>query len=222
MKVSDAIAARRSVRAFRPDAVPGAVVRAILEKAARAPSGGNLQPWRVHALTGAPLADLLAKVAASPPQPEPEYAVYPPELWEPYRSRRFANAEQLYATIGIPREDKPARLNQLAKNAEFFGAPVGIFLSMDARMGPPQWADLGCYLQNVMLLAVEHGLATCPQEYWAFCSEPVKAFLGLSAEQTLFAGIALGYADEQASINQWRSDRAPLEEFAEMRGFSED
>lgn len=220
MKVSDAIAARRSVRAFRPDAVPGAVVREILEKAARAPSGGNLQPWRVHALAGAPLADLLAQVAAGPPQAAPEYAVYPPDLWEPYRSRRFANAEQLYATLGIPREDKPARLRQMARNAQFFGAPVGIFLSIDRAMGAPQWSDLGCYLQNVMLLAVEHGLATCPQEYWAFCSEPVKAFLGLSAEQTLFAGIALGFEDTQAAINQWRSERAAFDEFAQMRGFA--
>lgn len=219
MKVSDAIAARRSVRAFRPDAVPAAVVRAILEKAARAPSGGNLQPWRVHALTGAPLAQLLAEVAAAAPQSEPEYAVYPPDLWEPYRSRRFANAEQLYASIQIPRHDKPARLRQMAKNAQFFGAPVGIFLSIDRAMGAPQWSDLGCYLQNVMLLAVEHGLATCPQEYWAFCSQPVKAFLGLSAEQTLFAGIALGFEDTQASINQWQSERAAFDEFAQMRGF---
>lgn len=221
MRVSDAIAARRSVRAFLARPVPGAVVRSLLEQAARAPSGGNLQPWRVHALTGAPLAELLASVAASPAQSEPEYAVYPPELWEPYRSRRFANAEQLYASLDIPRSDKPARLRQMAKNAQFFGAPVGIFISIDRAMGAPQWSDLGGYLQSVMLLAVEEGLATCPQEYWAFCSEPVKAFLGLSAEQTLFAGIALGYADDTAPINQWQSERAPFEEFAQMRGFGD-
>lgn len=220
MNVSDAIAARRSVRAFLPTAVPGAVVRTLLEKAARAPSGGNLQPWRVHALTGAPLAELLAAVAATPPQAAPEYAVYPPDLWEPYRSRRFANAEQLYASIDIPRSDKPARLRQMAKNAQFFGAPVGIFLSIDSAMGAPQWADLGCYLQSVMLLAVEQGLATCPQEYWAHCSDPVKAFLGLPAEQTLFAGIALGYEDEAAAINQWQSERASFDAFAQMRGFA--
>lgn len=222
MNVSDAIAARRSVRAFRAEVPPACVVRALLEQASRAPSGGNLQPWRVHALTGEPLTQLLVQVAASPPQAAPEYAVYPPELWEPYRSRRFANAEQLYATIGIPREDKPARLRQMAKNAQFFGAPVGIFLSIDRSMGPPQWADLGCYLQNLMLLAVEQGLATCPQEYWAFCSEPVKAFLGLTDEQTLFAGIALGYANDQDPINELRTERAPFGEFAQMRGFGDD
>lgn len=169
-----------------------------------------------------PLAELLAKVAAAPLQAKPEYAVYPPNLWEPYRTRRFENGEQLYATLGIPREDKSARLQQMAKNARFFGAPVGIFLSIDRDMGAPQWADLGCYLQSVMLLAVEQGLGTCPQEFWAFCSEPVKAFLGLETRQTLFAGIALGYADESAAINQMRTTRAPFEEFAQMRGFAGD
>jgi len=219
MRVSEAIAKRMSVRAFQAKVPPATTVRQILELAARAPSGGNLQPWCVHALTGAPLAELLALVATAPPQAEPEYAVYPPHLWEPYRSRRFQNAEQLYSTLSIPREDKAARLRQMAKNAQFFGAPVGIFLSIDQRMGPPQWSDLGCYLQNVLLLAVEAGLATCAQEYWAFCSEPVKSFLGLSPEHTLFAGIALGYADETAAINQMGTPRAPFEENVEMRGF---
>jgi nitroreductase len=222
MKVSQAIAKRISVRAFTQEVPPATTVRSILEAAARAPSGGNLQPWQVHALTGTPLAELLARVAASPPQPEPEYAVYPPSLWEPYRTRRFENGEQLYSTLEIAREDKAARLRQMAKNARFFGAPVGIFLTIDRRMGPPQWADLGCYLQNVLLLAVEAGLAACPQEYWAFCSEPVKAFLRLSPEQLLFAGIALGYADEQAPVNQMRTQRAPFCEVAHMWGFPPD
>lgn len=221
MKVSDAIAQRMSVRAFLTDVPPAATVRSILQAAARAPSGGNLQPWRVHALAGAPLADLLARVAAAPAQ-APEYAVYPPSLWEPYRTRRFQNGEQLYASLGIAREDKAARLRQMARNATFFGAPVGIFLSIDERMGAPQWADLGCYLQNVLLLATEAGLATCPQEYWAFCSAPVKEFLGLGPGQTLFAGIALGYADKAAPINQWRTERAPFEEFAQLRGFADE
>ena len=219
MNVSEAVQRRMSVRAFKPDTPPAAVVRAILEGAARAPSGGNLQPWQVHALAGEPLAQLLHAVAKAPLQEEPEYAVYPPDLWEPYRTRRFRNAEQLYASIGIPREDKAARLRQMAKNAEFFGAPVGIFLSVDRRMGPPQWADLGIYLQTVMLLATEQGLDTCAQEFWAFRSQPVARFLELPPERMLFAGIALGWRDESAPINQWRTERDPFERWAEMRGF---
>lgn len=219
MDVSEAVQRRMSVRAFKPDTPPAAVVRAILERAARAPSGGNLQPWHVHALTGEPLTQLLRAVESAPLQEEPEYAVYPPDLWEPYRTRRFRNAEQLYASIGIPREDKAARLRQMAKNASFFDAPVGIFLSVDRRMGPPQWADLGIYLQTVMLLAVEQGLDTCPQEFWAFRSQPVARFLELPPERMLFAGIALGWRDESAPINQWRTERDPFDTWAEMRGF---
>ncbi|NUN60553.1 MAG: nitroreductase [Burkholderiaceae bacterium] len=219
MDVSEAVQRRMSVRAFKPDTPSAAIVRAILEGAARAPSGGNLQPWHVHALAGEPLAQLLQAVESAPLQEEPEYAVYPPDLWEPYRTRRFRNAEQLYASIGIPREDKAARLRQMAKNASFFGAPVGIFLSVDRRMGPPQWADLGIYLQTVMLLAVEQGLDTCPQEFWAFRSQPVARFLELPPERMLFAGIALGWRDESAPINQWRTERDPFDTWAEMRGF---
>lgn len=219
MDVSEAVQRRASIRAFKPDAPSATVVRAILENAARAPSGGNLQPWHVHALTGAPLAQLLQTIATEPWQDAPEYAVYPPDLWEPYRTRRFRNAEQLYASIGIPREDKAARLHQMAKNGSFFGAPVGIFLSVDRRMGPPQWADLGIYLQTVMLLAVEQGLDTCPQEYWAFRSQPVARFLGLPPGRMLFAGLALGWRDEDAPINQWRTERDPFDTWAELRGF---
>lgn len=219
MDVSEAVQRRASIRAFKPDVPPATVVRAILEGAARAPSGGNLQPWHVHALTGEPLAQLLQTIATEPWQDAPEYAVYPPDLWEPYRTRRFRNAEQLYASLGIPREDKAARLHQMAKNGAFFGAPVGIFLSVDRRMGPPQWADLGIYLQTVMLLAVEQGLDTCPQEYWAFRSQPVARFLGLPPGRMLFAGLALGWRDESAPINAWRTERDPFDTWAEMRGF---
>jgi nitroreductase len=219
MNVSDAVQRRASVRAFKPDLPPAPVVRAILENAARAPSGGNLQPWHVHALAGEPLAQLLHLVATDPMQDAPEYAVYPPDLWEPYRTRRWRNAEQLYAALGIPREDRVARLQQMQKNATFFGAPVGIFLSVDRRVGPPQWADLGIYLQTVMLLATEQGLDTCAQEYWAFCSQPVRRFLGLPPERMLFAGLALGWRDESAPVNQWRTERDAFEAWGEMRGF---
>ena len=218
MNVADAIAARFSVRAFRPDAVPAAVVRALLEQAARAPSGGNLQPWRVHALTGAPLAQLLASVAASPPQAEPEYAVYPPALWEPYRSRRFENGEELYQALNIGREDKNARLAQLAKNGEMFGAPVGIFIAVEERMGYAQWVDLGIYLQSFMLLAAEKGLASCAQGFWRMYNDMLLEQLALPGGYQIAFGIALGYEDTSAPINQWRSSRATSGEWLALQG----
>jgi nitroreductase len=219
MDVSEAIAARVSIRAFKPDPVPEATVADILVRAAQAPSGGNLQPWRVYALAGQPLADFKALVAANPFGEESEYDVYPPNLWEPFRTRRFQNGEDLYASIGIPREDKPARLRQLAKNGEFFGAPVGIFFCLDRKLGPPQWADLGMYMQNVMLLALERGLDTCPQEYWARYPKTVAAFVGLPDDHMLFSGMALGWRDESHPINTLRSSRDGLEIWGELKGF---
>jgi nitroreductase len=219
MNVSDAVARRISIRAFRPDPVPGEAVAEILARAAQAPSGGNLQPWRVYGLAGAPLAEFKVLVAANPFGETPEYEVYPPNLWEPFRTRRFQNGEDLYATIGIPREDRPARLRQLARNGEFFGAPVGLFFCLDRKLGPPQWADLGMFMQNVMLLAVERGLDTCPQEYWARYPQTVAGFLGLPDDHMLFAGMALGYRDPGHPINTLQASRDAFEVWAHLRGF---
>jgi len=219
MDVSQAVARRVSIRAFRPDPVAGEVVADILARAAQAPSGGNLQPWRVYGLAGEPLAQFKALVAANPFGETPEYDVYPPNLWEPFRTRRYQNGEDLYATIGIPREDRPARLRQLARNGEFFGAPVGLFFCLDRKLGPPQWADLGMYMQTVMLLAVERGLDTCPQEYWARYPVTVGRFLGLPKDHMLFAGMALGYRDPTHPINALEAGRDDLALWAELRGF---
>ena len=162
MNVSEALASRMSCRAFLPTPVPEATVRAILDGAKQSPSGGNLQPWRVYALSGEPLKEFLAlirsRIPMHPRGEGSEYEIYPTALWEPYRSRRFKCGEDLYATIGVAREDKLTRLLQFARNYEFFGAPVGLFFCLDRRMGPPQWSDLGMYMQSVMLLAREHGL----------------------------------------------------------------
>lgn len=224
MKVSEALATRRSCRAFLPTAVPETTVRAILEAASQSPSGGNLQPWRVHALAGPALAGLVAlvrsRIAASPHGEAPfEYAIYPDNLWEPFRSRRYKCGEDLYATIGVQREDRLGRAMQFARNFEFFGAPVGLLFCLDRRLGPPQWSDVGMYMQSVMLLAREHGLDSCAQEAWSVWHRTVGEYLGLPAELMLFAGMALGYRDDSAPINRLRTERASLGEFAELRGF---
>jgi nitroreductase len=219
MNVSEAVAKRISVRAFKPDPVAGAVVKDILVRAARAPSGGNLQPWRVYGLAGAALDALKADVMANPMGEEAEYAVYPPDLWEPLRTRRYQNAEDLYATIGIPREDRPARLRQLAKNGALFGAPVGLFFCLDRKVGPPQWSDVGMLMQTVMLLAQEQGLDTCAQEYWARYPKTVARHVGLPDDHMVFSGMALGYRDEAHPINTLRTSRDPFEVWGELKGF---
>jgi nitroreductase len=223
MNVSDAIDSRMSCRAFLDTPVPEATVRRLLECAGRAPSGGNLQPWFVHVLAGAPLAELLALIRAEQPRhplgEATEYDIYPPNLKEPYRTRRFKCGEDLYATIGIARADRERRIRQYGRNFELFGAPVALFFAIDRCMGADQWADVGMFMQSIMLLAREHGLHTCPQEAWAAWYRIVGQFLGLPAEHMLFCGMALGYRDESHPINTLRTDRAPLEEFATLRGF---
>lgn len=219
MNVSDAVEHRISVRAFQDRPVPREVVADILAKAARAPSGGNLQPWRVYALAGAPLATFKAEIAKNPMGEPMEYDVYPPNLWDPFRTRRFENGEQLYASISVPREDKAARLRWFARNAEFFGAPVGLFFCLDRKLGPPQWADLGMYMQTVMLLAVEAGLDTCAQEFWARYPLSVAKAVGLPEDHMVFSGMALGYRDPEHPINAWRSTRDPVDVWCELKGF---
>ena len=224
MNVSDAVASRISCRAFLDTPVPGAIVREILDAARRAPSGGNLQPWWVYALAGAPLDDLRAKVrqkVLADPRGDGsnEYDIYPPGLGEPYRSRRFKAGEDLYGTIGIAREDKAARLRQLGRNYEFYGAPVGLFFYVDRTLGPPQWSDVGMYMQTVMLLARERGLHTCAQEIWSLVPGTVAQGVGAPPHLMLFSGMALGHADPAHRVNTLRTDRAPLEEFASLQGF---
>ena len=221
MTVSEAVDRRISIRAFKADPVSGAVVREILQAAARAPSGGNLQPWWVYALTGAPLEALKAKARETMASglEEGEYDVYPPNLWDPFRTRRFQCGEDLYATIDIPRDNRSGRLAQLAQNLNFFGAPVGLFFTLDRKLGPPQWSDVGMFMQTVMLLAVERGLDTCAQEFWARLPKTVGAFVDLPEDHMLFSGMALGYRDEAHAINTLRTRREAVDDFAELRGF---
>lgn len=216
--VAGAVTKRRSARAFLPRAVERALVEELLALAARAPSGGNLQPWRVDVLAGEPLAALKAEALASTGAGM-ELKVYPSPLPEPYRTRRYRSGEALYETIGIGREDRAARLAQFARNFEAFGAPVLMLFSIDRIFDRPQWAHLGMFMQTLMLLAEERGLATCPQEAWAAVHGVVARHIGLPAERILYCGMALGYADRAAPINSLWTEREPVEAFARFRGF---
>lgn len=210
MDVSQAVAARRSVRGFLETPVDLDLVQRLVIKASQAASGGNLQPWHVDIVAGDAMNRLkqtmMGKLAGAPETAE--YDIYPKELVAPYRDRRFAVGEAMYAHIGIPRDDKIARRMWFARNFAFFGAPVALFTTVDRRMGPPQWSDLGMFLQTFMLLAVEAGLATCAQECWAVYPETVKAFLGTPDERMLFCGMAIGYEDQSEPANALRTERA--------------
>jgi nitroreductase len=222
MKVSEAVAARRSVRGFLPTPPSPAVIRRVVEAAARAPSGGNLQPWHIDVVGGERLDALkhimIGKMLGGG-QPEPtEYDIYPKELPRPYSDYRFAVGEELYARLGIPREDKAGRRQWFARNFQFFGAPVALFCSVDRRMGPPQWSDLGMYLQTLMLLLKEEGLDSCPQECWAVYPDTIRSFIGIPPERMLFTGMAIGFIDPADKANQARPARAPLADWAQFHG----
>lgn len=214
MNVVDAVNARLSVRQFLPTAVSDDQLRSLLSDASRSPSGGNVQPWRMYVVNGDSLTRMREFLTTQPPLETPEYDVYPKSITEPYRTNRFTIGEQMYATLGIAREDKPGRLRQFAHNNDFFSAPAAMFCFIDRQMGPPQWSDLGMFLQTFMLLAVENGLATCAQEYWSSRHHAVSTFVGAPENEMLFCGMAIGYADTSAPINSLRSERMPVDEWA--------
>ena len=225
MNVHEALASRHSVRDFLPTPVPGEVIRRVLTAAARAPSGGNVQPWHIDVVAGERLDELkalmrrrLQQVAAGDDAERPEYDIYPKELVAPYRDYRFQLAEAMYATMGIPREDKAARLKWFARNFQFFGAPMALFCSVDRRMGPPQWSDLGMFLQSVMLLLREEGLDSCPQECWSVYPKTVGDFIGIPPERMLFTGMAIGHRNPEHPINALRAERAPVDTFTHFHG----
>jgi nitroreductase len=223
--VTDALNTRLSVRDFLPTPVAGEVIRRVLATASRAPSGGNLQPWQIDVVAGERLDALkatmqrrLAEVAAGDKSEAPEYDIYPKELVSPHRDYRFQVGEDMYARLGIPRDDKAARLRWFARNYQFFGAPMALFCSVDRRMGPPQWSDLGMFLQSVMLLLREAGLDSCAQECWAVYPKTIGEFINIPPERMLFTGMAIGHRNPDHAVNALVSQRAPLDAFARFHG----
>ena len=223
MTVTDAIATRRSIRAFTDQPVDRAVLTRVLEKAQRAPSGGNTQPWHGIVLTGAPLQRLFDRVAQDLPKGRaafaPEYHVYPPELDGNYELRRRGVGEDMYGALQIPREDKTARLMWFARNFQAFGAPVLMLVHTPKYMGPPQWSDIGMWLQSIMLLLREDGLDSCPQEAWAVYAPQIREVVKIPDDHTFFCGLAIGYRDPDAPVNQFPVARAPIDEAVRWEGW---
>lgn len=223
MNVSEAVASRRSVREFLDKPVDKAQLERILSKAQNAPSGGNTQPWNAIVATGAPLQRLLDSVAEVLPQGpaahKPEYHVYPPELDGAYKERRFGVGEAMYAALDIPRENKMARLMWFAKNFRAFDAPVLMLIHTPRYMGPPQWSDIGMWLQTVALLLREEGLDCCFQEAWAIYTPQIRACFAIPDDHIFFCGVAIGCRDAQAPVNNFPVPRAPLEEAISWAGF---
>ena len=216
MKVTDAVLSRSSIRSFLNEPVSNELLKTLLEKSSRAASGGNLQPWKIFVINNSTMKEFL-DFQDSWTEPEiPAYEIYPPKLKEPYRTSRYELGEQMYELLGIGREDKDARIAQVMKNFKFFGAPCAFFCFVDRQMGPPQWSDLGMFLQTFMLLAKEAGLDTCAQEAWSMKHDSVSKFVNAEDSDILFCGMAIGHRDNNAAVNSLRSERRPLSEWAKF------
>ena len=216
MNISEAILKRSSIRAFLDRPIDNQIIGELLSLASRSPSGGNLQPWKITVINNNSMKDFL-DFQRSWNKPEiPSYDIYPSGLKEPYRTSRYELGEEMYSLLGIDRDDKEGRLNQVMENFKFFGAPAALFCFVDKQMGPPQWSDLGMFLQTFMLLAQERGIDTCAQEAWSIKNDSVCEFVGAEEQDILFCGVAMGYQDRNAPINQLQSKRRPLQQWAKF------
>ncbi|RKT82920.1 Nitroreductase [Saccharopolyspora antimicrobica] len=203
MNVYDAVDSRRAVRRFIDAPVPREALERVLAAASRAPSGGNLQPWRCYALTGDSLAEVkkrtAERVAAGDPGDPREFEMYPPTLKSPYRERRALAAEQRYAALGIARADERARRQAVAANWDCFGAPAALFCYIPREMGSAQWVDIGIYLQTLMLLLRAEGLHSCPQMAWSVYRGTVAEVVAPPDDLVLFCGVSIGFEDATAA-----------------------
>ena len=211
--LTDIINKRKSVRAFLDKPVSNDLIKEMLLKASQAPSGGNLQPWKIYVVNEESMKNFLVFQKQWKGSEEPPYPIYPEKLKEPYRTSRNQMGEEMYSLLGIKREDKLGRMNQMLKNFDFFGAPAGLFCFIDKQMGLPQWSDLGMFLQTFMLLAVDSDLDTCAQESWSLKQNCVKTYLNISEDLILFCGMAIGYADKENKINELRTLRRSIDEW---------
>ena len=222
--VDAAIDSRMSTRAFFPTPVPRETLEHLLALASRAPSGTNTQPWKVYVLQGASRDGLVAKVCrahdairANPElaaQYQEEYAYYPEKWVSPYIDRRRENGWGLYGLLGIGKGDKDKMHAQHQRNFKFFDAPVGLMFTLDRVMGRGSLVDYGMFMQNLMVAARGHGLHTCPQAAWNGFASIILPHIGAGADEMLVCGMSLGYADESALVNTFRTPRVSPQDFS--------
>jgi nitroreductase len=220
ISVSEAVSSRRSVRAYLDQPVDAVVLRRVLERAQMSPSGYNFQPWDAVLVGGEQLRALSAAMRATSPQDPVEYQLVSKGLTQRHKDRRDAIMARRMASIGLDRGDEAGRAAMQARNFEFFGAPAVLFTFVPREMGPPQWGDVGMWLQTVMLLLRGEGLDSCAQESLFVHGRLIKEFLGVSDEAHVFwCGLAIGWRDPDAPLNQYERPRAALDEVVRFVGF---
>lgn len=216
--VDEALNSRKSVRAFLPDPVDEETIKDILRVASRAPSGTNMQPWKVYVLTGEKKQQVTDAILNSGIRPEKavwdEYVYYPDHFFEPYLTRRRTVGFALYSALGIGRREVERMRAQHDRNFTFFDAPVGMIFTIDRRLNKGSWIDYGMFLENIMVAARGRGLHTCPQAAFAPYHEQLRPVLGITPEEIVVCGMALGYEDPTKPENDLRTERAPVDEWA--------
>ena len=218
--VTAVVRSRRAVRAFKAEPLHRELVEEILEDAACAPSGANIQPWRVYVVSGSvknELAEDLVRFSRAGTLPAPTH--FPDPLPELFRARLTDFGARYYASLGIDRNDALARARQSERNFSFFGAPVGLIFSIDRRLKPHSWIDLGLFAQTVMIAAKARGVDTCPQVSFAPFHDLIASHLHLPPEEVTAFGMSMGYGDHEAEVNQTRMPRARVQDFARLFGF---
>jgi len=224
LEVHDAIMSRHSVRKFLPKAVPMESLRRIIEGAGMAPSGHNIQPWKVYVVAGevkqAISASILTAIAEDPEEMhQPEFDYYPTQWFEPFLARRRATGFGLYNAIGIAREDKQARIDQMNRNFVFFDAPVGIFISSDRRLATGTIMDIGMFIENILIGARGEGLHTCGQAAFNWYHKIIRQHLPMADEEQFACAISIGFEDPDAPENAFRVDKLPIDEYTSFLGF---
>ena len=216
MNLNELIKSRYSVRSFTDDTVYIETIREILEISSNAPSGGNIQPWKVYVVTGKTKEKLIKKALSNfdnGVQEKIEYDIYPRPLDEEYKRRRSECARDMYTALSIKQDDTELRLSQIRENFKFFGAPVGMIVTIDKAFAENGWGHVGMFIQNICLSAVERGMGTCLQESWSIYPETVKDILNIPDNEVVWCGIALGYPNKKHPINNYRTSRESIEKF---------
>jgi len=219
MNVTDAVTSRRSVRQFLDKPVDLETIRRVLDKARWAASGCNYQPWEAAVVTGQSLKDLQAKITTTPPQ-QAEYDWTAPGQEEAYKQRLNMVSKGMFGSMGIARDDGEGRMKAMMRNATSFDAPAVMFTYFPRLMKEPQWSDTGMWLQTVALLLREEGLDSCFQEYMALYANIIRDHIGIDHDRyMLFCGMAIGYRDPDAPLNNFERERVPLDEHVTFLGF---
>ena len=219
MNVTEAVTSRRSVRQFLDTPVDLETLKRVMDKARWAASGCNYQPWEASIVTGEPLVQLREKLAQSP-MGQLEYDWDAPKQEDAYKNRLYELSANMFDALGIARDDKEGRMKSMLRNRDSFDAPAVMFVYFPRLMKSPQWSDTGMWLQTVALLLREEGLDSCFQEFMAFYADPIREFLGLDHERYMFfCGMAIGYRDPDAPVNNFTRNRVPLEDQVKFLGF---